>query len=159
MQQSRGKVQHSQEKVQRKYEKVCQSELSAGGTKQDVENTPKFTCLNITPARRFSLVWCNENEIYQMKLNCLHLIIIQHDLPLCRGRDFQMSFLRETQLSPIVKVRGKVALSYMLIIFEISLESLSLCLGVFSFLAAFLFRTEHFYHFEKLLARSADGND
>ena len=39
-----------------------------------------------------------------MKLNCLHLIIIQHDLPLCPGRDFQMSFLRETQLSPRVKV-------------------------------------------------------
>ena len=96
-----------------------------------------------------------------MKLNCLHLIIIQHDLPLCRGRYFQMSLLRETQLSPRVKVISgrKVALSYMLIVFEISLESLSLCLGVFSFLAVFLFWTAHFYHFAKLLAHSADGND
>ena len=38
-----------------------------------------------------------------MKLKWLHLIVIQHDLPLCRGRYFQMSFLRETQLSPRVK--------------------------------------------------------
>ena len=38
-----------------------------------------------------------------MKLKCLHLIIIQNSLPLCHGKDFQMSFLRETQLSPRVK--------------------------------------------------------
>ena len=48
MQQSKGKVQCSQEigqcrqeRVQRNYEIVFQSELSGGGTKRDVEKTPK----------------------------------------------------------------------------------------------------------------------
>ena len=47
----------------------------------------------------------------------------------------------------------------MFIVLKISLESLPSCLAVFTFLAAFLFRTEHFYHFAKLLAHPADGND
>ena len=41
--------------VQRKYKKVCQSELSAGGTKRDVENTPKFTCPDWILAQQSSL--------------------------------------------------------------------------------------------------------
>ena len=41
--------------VQRKYKKACQSELSAGGTKRDVESTPKCTCLNCILAQQSSL--------------------------------------------------------------------------------------------------------
>ena len=52
---SQEKVQYRQENVQRKYEKVCQSELSVGGTKRDVENTPKFTRPDCILAQRSSL--------------------------------------------------------------------------------------------------------
>ena len=73
VQQSRGKVQFSQEKVQccqenvqRKYEKVCQSELSAGGMKRDVEKTHKctrFTVIRPNDPLQAKVRLCPSNDI------------------------------------------------------------------------------------------------
>ena len=49
------KVSEKRNKVGEKYIVVKKSELSADGTKRDVENTPKFTRLDCILAQRYSL--------------------------------------------------------------------------------------------------------
>ena len=57
--------------VQRKYKKACQSELSAGGTKRDVENTPKCTRLNTILAPQSRLLGLADQDSESDSANML----------------------------------------------------------------------------------------